>query len=55
MTQRFTVPRGTPKARAISPCVAVPLTISCVVKNRKLAKSAVAWVKTGRWPLRYTA
>jgi len=48
----LTVIAGTPNARTISPCVAVPLTMSCVVNRRNAARSAVAWVKTGRWPLR---
>jgi hypothetical protein len=50
--QRLTVVIGTPKAWTISPWLAVPLTISWVVNNRKLAKSLVAWVNTGKWPLK---
>src|ERR1700733_13012843 len=50
--QRLTVVNGSPKACTICPCVAVPLTMSCVVKKRKLAKSSTGWLKTGRWPLK---
>jgi hypothetical protein len=48
---RFTLTKGTPKARAISPCDASPLAISWLVKNRNDLKSSAGWWNTGRCPL----
>jgi len=50
---RFTLTKGTPKAREISLCEALPLAMSWLVKNRNEAISVTGWLKTGRCPLKY--
>jgi len=50
---RFTLTKGTPKAREISLCEALPLAMSWLVKNRNEAMSVTGWLKTGRCPLKY--
>jgi hypothetical protein len=50
---RFTLTRGTPKAREISLCEALPLAMSWLVKKRNEAMSVTGWLKTGRCPLKY--
>jgi hypothetical protein len=43
---------GTPKARAISACLALPLTQNCAVIIRNEAMSSSSWLNTGMLPLK---